>query len=128
MATTESMQTATFIANGDMSALQYHIVMFNGTGVNWEIEMADHATTADPIGVLQNDPNADGQPATVAIGGICKVELGGTVEAGDFVTSNTTGEAIATTTAGDDVIGQILEGGADGDIRPLLIDKRTLHA
>lgn len=51
-------------------------------------------------------------------GGRVKVELGGTVAVGAYVKSNANGEAIAIATGegSQQVVGQCLVGGADGDV------------
>jgi hypothetical protein len=67
---------------------------------------AASAATDKTFGVAQNDaPNAE-DPVEVAIpGGGAKFLAGGTIAAGDQLTSDASGHAIATTTTGDRVIG-----------------------
>lgn len=72
---------------------------------------------AGAIGVLQNKP-AVGAAANVQIGGTAKVKAGGTITVGAWVTSDTNGLAVATTTDKDVVIGRYLGAAscASGDI------------
>ena len=48
--------------------------------------------------------------------GMSPVEIGGTVAVGDALTANSSGQAIATTTEGDFIIGWALEAGTTADI------------
>lgn len=57
--------------------------------------------------------------------GTIKVKAGGTVAVGDRLTTNGSGLAIATTTAGNEIIGQALEAGVSGDfIEALTVNDR----
>lgn len=47
--------------------------------------------------------------------------LGGTVVAGDFLTADSAGKLVATTTANDHVVGQALEGGDANEIIGILV-------
>lgn len=108
-----------FLAGADLSAKQYFIVK-NDTGSN-EVVLA--AAAADSIvGVLQNAP-VENQEALVAVGGTCKVIAAGDISKGAWVTSDGNGEAVATTTAGNLVIGQALQSAVDGDIFEILLTK-----
>lgn len=71
---------------------------------------------ADDNGAAATDDTVD-----VVMEGIAEVKLGGTVTRGAWLTSDANGAAIATTTAGNEVIGRALESGVSGDIRPVLI-------
>tara|TARA_B100001179_G_scaffold198893_1_gene158611 strand:+ start:1099 stop:1479 length:381 start_codon:yes stop_codon:yes gene_type:complete len=59
---------------------------------------------------------AAGDMADRTLGGIGSVELGGPVSAGDRLTSDADGKAVATTTAGHVIIGMAEEPGVAGDI------------
>jgi len=48
--------------------------------------------------------------------GLSRVTLGGTVNAGDWLTSDANGKAIATTTTGNHVIGRAEAPGVAGDV------------
>jgi hypothetical protein len=96
-----------------MTDKQHFIVQLDATG---KIEVAEGATDLI-VGVLQNTPDT-GEQATYAFTGVAKVKCGGTVGIGAFVTSDTGGKAVATTTDGDIVIGRHIGtvAGADGDL------------
>jgi len=96
-----------------MTTKQHYIVQLDATG---KIEVAEGATDLI-VGVLQNTPAA-GEQATYAYGGVAKVKAGGTVGIGAWVTTDSNGKAVATTTDGDIVIGRHIgtAAGADGDL------------
>lgn len=107
------------VANADLSAKQYHAVQMSTT--DWKVAAISNANAPQvPIGILQNDPDADGKPADVAILGVCKAECGDTVTAGDNLSINNDGEVItdAETTTSSDLyhIGVALEDGVDGEV------------
>lgn len=80
------------------------------------------AATDKIIGVTLDQASA-GQTLTVRLrtaAGTLSVKLGGTVAAGDAVTSNADGVGIATTTAGDQILGYALEAGVSGDVIEVL--------
>jgi len=101
------------VAGEDLSAKQYFIVQLNATG---GIEVAEGATDLI-VGVLQNAPES-GEMATYQYMGTTKVKAGGVINVGDWVTTDSSGEAIATTTDGNIVIGRYIGDAAcaDGDI------------
>lgn len=102
----------TKVAGEDMSTKQYYIVQLAADG---DIELGEGATDL-LVGVLQNKPAA-GEAALYRFGGTSKVVSAGSVAIGDWVTSDTAGKAVATTTDGDITIGRALEAGTtDGDI------------
>lgn len=81
------------------------------------------AATDAIIGVTNGGVKA-GQIANVRVrsaAGTAKVKLGGTVAVGDKVTSNASGALIATTTTGNEVVGQALEAGVSGDIIEVML-------
>jgi hypothetical protein len=57
-----------------------------------------------------------GKMVDVVRGGIGGVTLGGTVKAGDWLTSDANGKAVATVTGGDQVIGKAEQPGVANDI------------
>lgn len=84
-----------------MTDKQFYIVQLDATG---KIEVAEGATDL-LVGVLQNTPAA-GEQATYAFGGVAKVISAGVIGVGAWVTTDTAGKAVATTTDGDIVIGR----------------------
>ncbi|MBD2628483.1 DUF2190 family protein [Trichormus variabilis] len=80
------------------------------------------AATDKFLGIGNNlGASASGQRTDIVRGGIAEVEYGGTVAAGDWLTSDANGKAIATTTAGNRIIGIADVGGVSGDIGLCLI-------
>ncbi len=114
MAITNDGNVQIFEAGADLSAKQYFIVKLNS---DLEVILADDAADV-MVGVLQNAPE-EGESAEVRVinaNGIGKVEVGGTTAINDKLTTNSSGEAITTTTTTDRVIGICLEVGADGEV------------
>lgn len=105
------------VANADLSSYQYKAVQISTT--DWKVAAMSNANAPQvPIGILQNDPDADGKPADVAILGVCKAECGDTVTAGDNLAVNNAGEVIsdAEETSSDLYhIGVAMEDGVDGE-------------
>lgn len=60
--------------------------------------------------------DTDAMRCDVVMTGIAEVEYGGNVTRGDLLTADADGKAIATTTAGNIVIGRALISGVAGDI------------
>jgi len=117
MAKQEALTNITLEAGGDLSAGQYRFVNVAADG---QVDLVASAGT-DAIGVLQNDPDAAGVAATVAIMGVSKVVIGtGGLTAGNRVQSDASGEAIAAAT-GDVVLGRAITGGAAGELASVLL-------
>jgi hypothetical protein len=95
----------------DLSEKQFFIVQQDANG---KVGVAEGATDL-LLGVLQNNP-ASGEMATYRFGGTTKVKAGGTIAIGDWITAASDGEAVATTTDGDIVIGKALQAGVDQDV------------
>lgn len=82
------------------------------------------AATDDLIGVTLDAVSA-GNVGSVKLrsgAGTVKVIAGGTVAIGDRVTSDAAGAAVATTTAGDEVVGVALEAAVSGDVFEVSMD------
>lgn len=71
------------------------------------------AGTDVAVGVMQNKPQVTGQAATVGVGGVSNVMAGEEIEAGDLVTADNEGRAVASGN-GDTVFGVAL-GDASGE-------------
>jgi len=122
MALESNLTCITAEAGSDLSAKQYRFVdMASDAAVD-----AVSAAGGDAIGVLQNDPAA-GKAATVAVAGVSKVVLGGTVAAGARVQADGNGAAI-TAASGDIVLGRLLTGGVAGDVCELLLLSAHVNA
>lgn len=74
------------------------------------------AATDKLLGTSDSLDHATGDLVDVAIGPVPLVRLGGTVAAGDALTSDANGKAIATTTTGDRIIGFAEIAGVADDI------------
>jgi hypothetical protein len=105
----------TGVATSTLATKQYFIVAIDTSNDNG-IVLAN-AQTLPIIGVLENFPGAaDTATVVMPIGGTMLVKAGGTITAGAYVTADSAGKAIATTSAGDQVIGRALKAAVDGDI------------
>lgn len=79
------------------------------------------AATKGLVGLSGSRAVKSGETVEVAISGIAEFICGATVEEGAFVTSDANGDGIATTTAGDGIVGICVVGGVDGDIGEVLL-------
>lgn len=80
------------------------------------IALAAAATDAI-IGIAQVACANVGDPVEVAVpGGGAKGLAGGTITAGDFLTSDSSGKLVTTTSANDHVIAQAMESAVVGDL------------
>lgn len=100
MALESNLNTRTYEAAADLSAKQYHFV---------ESDTSDQVNACDAAGeqadgVLQNDPDASGKAATVAVGGRSKVEAGEAISVGDDISTAADGQA-RTAVTGDVILG-----------------------
>ena len=110
----------TYTANGDLSSKNGYIAQKDAAGT---VSIAS-AATDDLHGIIL-DGGEDGQQTLVAtLGSGLKVSAyaGGTINEGDAVTANASGECIATTTKGDVVIGHADTPGASGYRFDLILD------
>jgi hypothetical protein len=105
-------------AAGDLSAKKYFIAQNDANG---KLVLAD-AATKGLVGVIEDGGSAAGDPVSVRgpSDGPGSVKLGGTITLSAtlpiYLTTDASGNAIATTTGGNVVIGYALEGGSSGDI------------
>lgn len=100
-------------ASGDLSAHQYKIMDFNASS---QLVLAGAAAGRY---VLLDKPNAAGVEGAILLAGKGKVILGGTVAAGDPLTSDASGLAVVAAPAAgvnNDIIGFALEAGVSGDL------------
>jgi len=107
-------------AAADLSALQYTCVKLDTNGN----VVAATAATDKIIGILQNAPTAN-QFADVLLrnsAGTSKAKLGGTVAAGDYLTSNGSGALVTTVTAGNEIVGRAIKAGASGDVAEVIVN------
>jgi len=109
----------TLEAGQDLSSSQFFFVAVAADG---QIDPAGDGAHAE--GVLQNDPSAAGQAATVQISGVSKVVAGGAISVGDAVGSTAAGKATVAATT-DSILGTALEAATtDGDVIAVLFQPR----
>lgn len=118
MAVNNNQKCVTLEAGADLSTKQYYFVSIAADG---QVDPTGDGLSA--VGVLQNDPSAAGRAAEVCIGGMTKVEAGGTVAAGAAVASSATGTAVTAGT-GDVILGTAVDGGASGSIISIIFQPR----
>ena len=112
------MSISTFIRAYEASAAigAYLIVRFSDAAASSKVA-AGAASNQPLIGTTGKvGATAAGEMVDVFRGGLNPVTLGGTVSAGDWLTSDANGKAIATTTAGHQVIGRAERPGVANDI------------
>ncbi len=107
----ENLTNVSREAGGDLSGDQFRFVLIAGDG---QVDVNTSAGGA-VSGVLQNKPGAAGDAATVAIAGVSKVIAGGTIDEGDLIQSDGSGDAIAASTA-DYVVGIAMTPAADTEL------------
>ncbi len=107
----------TWPAGADLTAKKYYLVKLNAT----KQAILGAVATDSLIGVIQNKPKIT-EGALIRFGGTSKVVAGAAIAVGARVTTNAAGQAIATTTIGDTVIGQAVEAaGALGDVIEIIM-------
>jgi len=108
-----------------LEAKQYYIVKQHTDGTM----ILAAAGTDKIVGVLQNKP-AVGKAALVRFLGTTKVVAGGAIPVGSWVTADSNGKAVATTTDKDVVLGTYIGTGAaaSGDIIEVRLGIHTLSA
>lgn len=123
MASFNSVLTTTFISAADYSATPYRLV---------RISAADIVTRCDapsdpnkwPIGILTDEVGAaSGDPVSVQLSGIAKLEAGGTITAGNAITTDSDGKGVKTITVADFCIGIALEAASSGEIFSVAIQR-----
>lgn len=119
MSFSNRVKSESFVASGDHSTLQYHIVNLVGAHkISASVANGGH-------GVIQNKPQ-DGEHATVAVGGITKVRAGAAVAVGNLITSAGSGWAAVVTSgsaADKQVLGKALTAAASGSVFSMEIDR-----
>lgn len=108
MAYESNLNNRTFEAGTDLSGSQYRFVKQNTSDQVVAIDTAGEAA----VGVLQNDPDAADKAATVAVGGISKVEAGAAIAIGDAISVDASGRAVNSATAGHVIHGYARTAGS----------------
>lgn len=100
---------------------QFHIMTIDADG--YAILADDADVAAEPmLGVLQNKPSAQGQPAVIRISGICKVMGGASLDEGTWVTTDGSGHAVACADY-DQALGFCIDSMTSGRVSRILIDR-----
>jgi len=107
-------------AAADLSALQFTCVKLDTNGNL----VAATAATDKIIGLLENAPtlNQYGDVLLRNASGTGKAKLGGTVAAGDYLTSDASGRLITTVTAGNEIVGRATRAGVVNEISEVLLN------
>lgn len=115
----------TLKASTDLSDYQFHIVTLDTDG---KVKLADDPD--DPaealIGILQNKPDAEDEPAVVRTDGVAKVMGGASIDEGVWVTCDGDGH-LAAAVANDNVIGITLEAAVSGEVHEILLKQGGGH-
>lgn len=108
-------------ALGDFSTLQFYPVTLTTSATYPEGAITTISSTATkPIGILQDAPDAAGVMAAVAIAGISKLRVYGTVAVNDALGVDTSGRGAVTTTDNQWTIGTALEKATDTGFAAIL--------
>lgn len=102
----EGLVCRTVITSADFSAKQFYGITHAG---------AVCGDDGECFGIVQNKP-ASGKLATVAVGGVSRVVLGGTVAAGALVNIDTNGKVVAVASGDNHSIGICRVGGDANEI------------
>ena len=95
-----------YIANADLSAKQYFLVKLHTVADQVALVAA---VTDRPIGILQNDPDASGKPATVRHLGKSKANVDGSgtaIAIGDYLGPDANGRLVKVTTVDRPILAQ----------------------
>lgn len=115
MAGAKELVTVSYLASGNLSALQYHFVYL---ATDEQVTQATASTVID--GILQDDPDAENEGALVGIEGISKLVVDGNsvnIAVGDKLAANSSGHGVKTATNLDDYGAVAMNAStADGDI------------
>ena len=107
-------------ASTDLSASQFCAVKCDTNG-----QAALPSANGAILGVLTNNPNAQGKACEIQTRGVAKMKLGGTVSKGDTVKVDSSGRAV--TASGSDIssgfgVGVAITGGSSGEMGSIALD------
>ncbi len=124
MAKMSNLITETFEAGGDLSADQYKFVL---QAADSQVDLVGVLGTVQATGVLLNNPSAQGQAATVAVGGVPKVKAAVTLAPGDKISSDAAGLALVSI-ATYHVLGICENDAAAGELAEVRLDNQGILA
>lgn len=90
-----------------------------GTGANSVALASDVSETL--VGITHNTDTAAGDVADVVMAGTPMVKAGAAITKGSYVTTDDSGQAVASSAGTDRIIGIALEGASTGDLIPVLL-------
>jgi hypothetical protein len=109
-------QTRTVEIESNLASKVMHFVKYNvSAGKQNVVQLAVDATKVMYLLAEGVDGSTTPGVGTILVEGLAKMKLGGTVQAGQFLTANSDGEAIAVTAAGQHYGAIAQEEGVDGD-------------
>jgi len=114
MAIENASTNITLLSAADFSTTGQH--RFGTINSSGQIGLTSSAGRVD--GVIEDDPAAINRATTVAISGVCKLLLGGSVTAGGDIQSGASGVGVSGST---NAICTALETGVSGDIISVLL-------
>lgn len=97
-------------AGADLSAKQNRFIKFDGSG-DFVVAGAGEGSH-----ILMNAPISGEFVEAASLGGGAELKLAATISAGDFLKSDSNGDAVAATSAGDLALARALTDGVSGDI------------
>lgn len=121
MATEEALKCITLPAAADLSAKQYRAMTVDSNG-----RAAVSTRGQGSAGILQNNPGALDRAATIAIAGVSKVVLGGTVTKGQKLVSDANGALVNASSSDNNFLGIAIGSGGSGEIIAALIQPTGL--
>jgi hypothetical protein len=116
MASTKNWGSIALNAAADLTGKLFYLAKIDGSG-NGALASA---ATDSVVGVIVEEAVQD-KPITVQVMGIAKVVAGGTITAGNRLTSDGNGKAIATSSAGNRTFGIAMASAVAGDIVSVLL-------
>jgi hypothetical protein len=120
-------------ASGDMGSNEFRFVKAASTGgLRARFDLATGGSGPKPIGVLQDDPRSL-EAGKIRVAGITMLAVNAdtAISTGDFLTSNSVGHGVVTSTAGSNPYHAIALKDAtsgSGVIIPALLENGTVHA
>lgn len=113
----ESLEYAPDCGSVDLTGKLHYLIKLHTDGT----ALLAAAASDKIVGVLREE-NVVGKGVTVQFGGVAKVIAGGTVAPGDLITSDGDGKGIATTSAGNRIIGVALSAADANEIFSVMMN------
>lgn len=108
------------------AAVAAYRIVKHGSGDTAAIQSDDPADAH--IGIANWLGAGSGERLDVVLSGVAEVEYGGNVTRGDWLTADSDGKAVATTTAAANAIGKAMVSGVAGDIGSVLLAPASIAA